>query len=340
MKEVLEIVFVGSGAISTALGNVLALKQKYNITLLSIEDEVVDTINETHINQKYFPNVSLHPLLKATTDKNVLNDADIVFLGIPSNVTVNYVEDNKYYFNPKALIVNLAKGFGLDNKTIPQCLMRVISNEIFSMKGPSFAREIINNLPTGFTITSKKDKFFDMFRDIFEETSIYLDFTTDVEGVELASILKNIYAIIVGIVDAHFNSSNLRSLVLTKAINEMRYIISKFGGNETTLFNYCGFGDFSLTALNDLSRNRTLGLLIGKGFFTSDIPEKVVLEGTIAVNVFIEEIAKKRGIKTKRLMIKELYSVLNDESYDIKNFVNQILSVKRYKNSIFPTFFS
>ncbi|NOX84449.1 MAG: glycerol-3-phosphate dehydrogenase [Chlorobi bacterium] len=340
MKDFLEIVFVGSGAISTALGNVLALKNKYNITLLSIEDEVVDSINNFHVNQKYFPNVSLHPKLKASTDKNILNDADVVFLGIPSNVTVTYVEENKYYFNPKALIVNLAKGFGLDNKTIPQCLNRVVGNEIFSMKGPSFAREIINNLPTGFTITSKKDKYFNLFGDMFENTSIYLDFTTDVEGVELASILKNIYAIIVGIVDAHFNSSNLRSLVLTKAINEMRYIISKFGGNETTLFNYCGFGDFSLTALNDLSRNRTLGLLIGKGFFTSDIPEKVVLEGTIAVNVFIEEIAKKRQIKTKRLMIKELYSVLNDENYDIKNFVNQILSVKRYKNSIFPTFFS
>ena len=143
-----------------------------------------------------------------------------------------------------------------------------------------------------------------------------------------------------GIVDAHFDSPNLRSLILTKAINEMRYIISKFGGKEETLFNYCGFGDFSLTALNDLSRNRTLGLLIGKGFFTTGITEKVVLEGTIAVNVFINEIAKKRQIKTKKLMISELYKVLNDENYDIKNFVNQILAVKRYKNSILEPFLS
>ena len=340
MEEPYQIIFVGSGAIATAMGNVLSMKQKYQVTLLSIEEDVVDSINKMHVNQKYFPNISLHPRLKATTDKSILNEADIVFLGIPSNITVTYVEDNKHLFNPVALIVNLAKGFGLDNKSIPQCLMRILPNEIFSMKGPSFAREIIGNLPTGFTVTSKKDKNFDLFSEIFESTSIYLDFTTDVEGVELASILKNIYAIIVGIVDAHFNSANLRSLVLTKAINEMRYIISKFGGKETTLFNYCGFGDFSLTALNDLSRNRTLGLLIGKGFFTSDIPEKVVLEGTIAVNVFIEEIAKKRGIKTKRLMIKELYRVLNEDDYDIKNFVNQILSVKRYKNSILDPFFS
>lgn len=340
MKVPLEIVFIGSGAISTALGNVLSLKKKDNITLLSIEEDVVNSINNHHVNQKYFPNISLHPYLKATLDKGVLAEADVIFLGIPSNATVTYVEENKQLINQDALVVNLAKGFGVDNKTIPQCLSPLVPNEIFSMKGPSFAREIIGNLPTGFTVTSKKDKYFELFEEVFTGTSVYLDFTTDVEGVELASILKNIYAIIVGIVDAHFNSSNLRSLVLTKAINEMRYIMSKFGGKETTLFNYCGFGDFSLTALNDLSRNRTLGLLIGKGFFTSDIPEKVVLEGTIAVNVFIEEIAKKRGIKTKRLMIKELYRVLNDDNYDIKNFVNQILSVKRYKSSILPTFFS
>jgi glycerol-3-phosphate dehydrogenase (NAD(P)+) len=195
------------------------------------------------------------------------------------------------------------------------------------MKGPSFAREIINNLPTGFTVMAKRDKYFKVFEEVFKDTSIYLDFSTDVNGVELASILKNIYAIIIGIVDAHFDSPNLRSLVITKSINEIRFIMTRFGGKEETMFKYCGFGDFSLTALNDLSRNRTLGLLIGKGFFTSDISEKVVLEGKIAVNVFVEEIAKKRNIKTKNLMLKELYKVFNEPDYDMANFVNRIISL-------------
>lgn len=340
MKEKFKVCFVGSGAICTSMANVLSMKEMYEVVLLSIEKEVVDSINNKHVNTKYFPNIILHPSLKAITDTSILSEAGIVFLGIPSNATVGYVEEHKSEFNSKTLIVNLAKGFGHDHKTIPQNLNKTITNEIFSMKGPSFAREIINNLPTGFTLTSKRDRYFKAFEEIFSGTTIHLDFTTDVTGVELASILKNVYAIIVGIVDAHFDSPNLRSLVLTKAINEMRYIMAKFGGKEETLFNYCGFGDFSLTALNDLSRNRTLGLLIGKGFFTSDIPEKVVLEGTIAVNVFINEIAKKRQIKTKKLMISELYRVLNEEDYDIKNFVNQILAVKRYKDSILEPFFS
>ena len=327
MEKLLKICFIGSGAISTAMGNVLAQKHKYDVYLLSVEQDVVDSISNEHINRKYFPNIELDKSLKATFDKTILTDSDIIFLGIPSSIIVEYIRDNKQFIKEDSLIVNLAKGFGEGQKTIPQSLSREIPNQIFGMKGPSFAREIINNLPTAFTLASKKDKQFKLFESIFENTNVQMDYTTDVMGVELASILKNIYAIIVGIVDANFDSPNLRSLILTKAINEMRVIISKFGGEEYTMFNYCGFGDFTLTALNDLSRNRTLGLLIVKGFFTDYISEKVVLEGKVAVNVFVEEIAKKRGVKTKNLMLKELYKVFNDEDYDINNFVSNITRI-------------
>ncbi len=327
MDKKMRICFIGSGAISTAMGNVLAQKKNNEVFLLSVEQDVVDSISNDHINRKYFPNIDLEHSLKATFDKSILKESDIIFLGIPSSIIVSYIRENASFFGENAVIVNLAKGFGEGQKTIPQSLSKVIPNQIVSLKGPSFAREIINNMPTAFTLASKRDKYFKLFESVFANTSIYCDYTTDVMGVELASILKNIYAIIVGIVDAHFDSPNLRSLILTKAINEMRVIISKFGGEEYTMFNYCGFGDFTLTALNDLSRNRTLGLLIGKGFFTDYISEKVVLEGKVAVNIFVEEIAKKRGIKTKNLMLKELYKVFNEEDYDINNFVSNITTI-------------
>jgi glycerol-3-phosphate dehydrogenase (NAD(P)+) len=87
---------------------------------------------------------------------------------------------------------------------------------------------------------------------------------------------------------------------------------------------YCGIGDFALTSLNDLSRNRTLGLLIGKGFFTDYISEKVVLEGRIAVNVFHREL-QNSGIDAGRFPImNELYKVFNS-GYDISDFVSKII---------------
>ncbi|MFH1936041.1 MAG: NAD(P)H-dependent glycerol-3-phosphate dehydrogenase, partial [Bacteroidota bacterium] len=153
------------------------------------------------------------------------------------------------------------------------------------------------------------------------------DFSPDITGVEILSILKNIYAIVLGIVDAQFNSPNLRFLILTKAFREMRRILLHFGGAEETMFNYCGYGDFTLTALNDLSRNRTLGLLIGKGFFTEHVSHELVLEGKTAVNIFYEELSQKLPVDQQFPIIAELYKIFNN-SYDISSFVNSILSLK------------
>lgn len=319
-----KIIFIGSGAIATALGNILAADEDISVCLLSIEPEVVKGINENQINAKYFPSFRLHPHLKATDDKTILENAHIIFLALPSVAVVEYIENHRNYIPKDALIVNLAKGFGQESALIPDTIEKLIPNKMAVMKGPSFAREIINHQPTAFTIASTDTACFDVFRELFSDTSIYLDFTTDVKGVEYASILKNIYAILIGIVDANFDSPNLRSLVLSKSINEMRRLISYFGGQDQTIFNYCGFGDFSLTALNDLSRNRTLGLLIGKGFFTQGISEKVVLEGRIAVNVFYNLLANCCKPEINYPLITELYKVFNEE-YDIKKFVGRIL---------------
>ena len=338
MKHPVKICFVGSGAISTAFAQVLSNKKKHLIEIVSIEPDVIDSINNEHINHKYFPSIKLNEGITATRDIHSLQSADVIFFGIPSTVTVNFVELHKDVIDPQAILVNLAKGFGKEDSTIPECIEKILPNPIVSFKGPSFAREIINHVPTGMTVATKSSKYFDVFKELFEDTSIYLDFTNDLIGTELSSILKNIYAIIIGIVDAHYNSPNLRSLVLTRSINEMRYLLSRFGGKERTVFNYCGFGDFSLTALNDLSRNRTLGLLIGKGFFTDYISEKVVLEGKIATNIFVDKIARKRNIRTQELMLKELYQVFNDKNYDITNFVNRLLSAHPIKEDLFTWF--
>ncbi|MBC34769.1 MAG: glycerol-3-phosphate dehydrogenase [Bacteroidetes bacterium] len=319
-----NIVFIGAGAIATAIGNVIAAKNEHNVTLLSIEPGVVDSINTKRVNQSYFPNIKLVSNLKASLDINILKTADVIFLAIPSSVVVEYVKENQSMINPKTLLVNLAKGFGNEHQTIVQCLEEISDNPVATLKGPTFAREIINRLHTGITFGCKDKVYFEEMESVFKDTSIVLDYSSDLIGVELLSILKNIYAIAVGIIDAHYNSPNLRFMVLTNAFKEMRNMLIQFGGKEETIFNYCGIGDFGLTALNDLSRNRTLGLLIGKGFFTEDISDKVVLEGKIAVNVFCEEISKRNSLKDFYI-ISELYKVFNEE-YDVSKFLKNILA--------------
>ncbi|MCD4734498.1 MAG: hypothetical protein K8R53_00515 [Bacteroidales bacterium] len=324
VQSIQNICLVGSGSIGTALGNVLAKKKMHNVTLLSIEPDVVASINEFRSNNKYFPNIKLSKHLKATEDIRVLTRSDIIFLAIPSIVSVDFVLSNHKLINPDSIILNLAKGFSNDRKTITQSLEKDLPNPVCSFKGPTFARELINKLPTAFTLGSSNPEHYALFREIFKETSVHIDFTDDVTGVEILSILKNIYAIATGIIDAHFNSPNLRFLFLTRAFDEMRQILLRFGGKEDTLFKYCGYGDFSLTALNDLSRNRTLGLLIGKGFFSEGISDKVLLEGKIAVNIFCEEIAKKNKLDGNFPIISELFKVFS-EDYDLSKFEKNLL---------------
>ena len=91
------------------------------------------------------------------------------------------------------------------------------------------------------------------------------------------------------------------------------------------MYNYCGFGDFSLTSLNDMSRNRTLGLLIGKGFFNSCMSDSVVLEGRIAVDIFYKKLVDNQIDTNNFPLMSELYHVLNERSYPTRNFIKRIL---------------
>ena len=320
-----KIVFIGSGAIATAIGDVLAQKNKDEIYLLSIESEVVEMINTMHVNSTYFPKCKLRENLRATDDKRVLLEANVIFLAIPSTAVVDYLMENKEFINPTALVVNLAKGFGSGDNIIPDSIKSFIFNPFMTLKGPSFAREIINRQDTGLTAASTDEELYSIITDVFDGTMIRTDFTTDVTGVEYASILKNIYAIVIGIVDANFDSANLRSIFITMALNEMRRLIITFGGENSTMYKYCGFGDFSLTALNDMSRNRTLGLLIGKGFFNNCISDNVVLEGRIAVDILYKKLVDNHINTDEYPLMNELYHVLNDKNYPTRNFIKNIL---------------
>lgn len=318
-----KVFFIGGGAIATALGNVLAGNPDLEVTLLTIEKAVIKTINENHVNLKYFPGLKLNESLNASGDFARVGEEAIVFIAIPSVAAIDFIRTLQIH--PRSIIINLAKGFGCNRQTINECLEQIIPNQVSSLKGPSFAREIMNNQPTAFTVGSKAKKHFVLLSSMFKQTHIFLDYSDDIRGVEFLSILKNIYAIAIGIVDAQFESPNLRFLVFTKALKEMRKLMIAFGGSKKTLFNYCGVGDYALTSLSDLSRNRTLGLLIGKGFFTEYISEKVVLEGRIAVDVFHDEILERGWSLNDYPILSELYSVFTTQ-YDISRFVGNVLN--------------
>lgn len=325
MPETTKIVILGAGAIGTALGNALAVRTDIQVCLLSIEADVVRSIDQQQVNPRYFPNILLNRRLTATTQPEVLRDAELIFLALPSAIINPYLQEVAKFIPPLAILVNLAKGFGHGSDLIPLTLSRWLPNPICVLKGPSFAREIINNSPTAFTLASADKAILDRVEPVFDQTILFVDRSSDCAGVEYLSILKNIYAVIIGIVDAHFNSPNLRFMMFTRAFAEMRQILLHFGGKEETMFCYCGIGDFGLTSLNDLSRNRTLGLLIGKGFFDEKISDKVVLEGRNAMKIFLGLLEKDHAPANSFWMMKQLESVFSGQS-EIQAFVDSLIT--------------
>ena len=314
----MNITIAGGGAFGTALAN--SLKKEHKITIHTRNKQVIHEINCYRKNISYFPNKVLSKQIKASDDLTVANQADFLFLCIPSHAIVSYIK--LLNLNSNCIIINGSKGFGDKDQLIPEIISHLMKNKIASLKGPSFANELIFELPTSFTIATSEPDTFEEIKSLFRTEVAIFDYSSDIKGVEVLSILKNIYAIIVGIVDAYYNSPNVRFLVFAKALNEIKAILEFLNIPNETLFRYAGIGDFGLTSLNDLSRNRTLGLLIGKGFFGKNPGNPVVLEGVKAIEHFAGKIDTEQQYDLK--YIRLLQKLLNNET-NVKDFVNKVI---------------
>ncbi|MDG2087047.1 MAG: 2-dehydropantoate 2-reductase N-terminal domain-containing protein, partial [Flavobacteriales bacterium] len=286
----MNIIILGAGTFGTAIANELSFNPGNNVFLYSRNSKKVEEINTLNTNKICFPNKQLNKSLTATTNINDLSKADIVFIALPSNVIIENLTALKANFKENVLLVNLSKGMMSNGVTIVDSIRSDIGFEnIVTLKGPSFAVEVMEHADTLLTLGYDTQNQYELINSIVKETALHLDYTDDIRGVELLSVLKNIYALVIGVVDAKYNSPNTRFMILSKAFVEVKKILKIAGGDEATLFLACGFGDLCLTSLNDLSRNRTLGLLIGKGFFNADYKSNsVILEGLRAVNIIYD----------------------------------------------------
>ena len=283
----MNIIVLGAGAFGTAIANELSVNTENNAVLFSRNKEKVDEINSHNTNKSCFPNKHLTKHLTATFDKKEIQSADVIFIALPSPVIVENLKNLKPYFSKSVLFVNLSKGLLDNGETIIDRVKAELNTEnVVALKGPSFAVEVMEHADTLLTLGYSTKEQYEIINKIIIDTALHIDCTTDIRGVEVLSVLKNIYALVLGVVDAKYNSPNTRFMILTKAFSEVRVLLRALGGANDTLFLACGFGDLCLTSLNDLSRNRTLGLLIGKGFFNADYKSNsVILEGLKAVDL-------------------------------------------------------
>lgn len=321
----MKICVIGAGLFGTAIASQLSNNQLNKLIIFTRNENQVLEINKNNRNIKYYPNKILNKNIIATSDKNQILKADVIFIAVPSAEIKNIVKLNNF-INEKALIVNLSKGIFEGGKTIVEFLKENITNSnIITMKGGTFSEEMMNNSPSLFTLGFNSIEQYYRIKKVIDNTNIYVDYTSDIRGVELLSVLKNIYAILIGITDAKYNSANTRFMLLTKAFSEVRLLLVSLGGHQETLFLSAGYGDIGLTALNDMSRNRTLGLLIGKGFYNTEyMSNTVVLEGVNAVKMIYK--LRLKSINNRTPLLNKLYSFFENKEQNIAIDFEAIIS--------------
>ena len=324
----MNIIVLGAGTFGTAIANELSFNSFNDVSLYSRNSKKVEEINTLNTNKICFPNKQLNKSLTATTNINDLSKADIVFIALPSNVIIENLTALKANFKENVLLVNLSKGMMSNGVTIVDSIRSDIGFEnIVTLKGPSFAVEVMEHADTLLTLGYDTQIQYELINSIVKETALHLDYTDDIRGVELLSVLKNIYALAIGVVDAKYNSPNTRFMILSKAFVEVKKILKIAGGDEATLFLACGFGDLCLTSLNDLSRNRTLGLLIGKGFFNADYKSNsVILEGLRAVNIIYDIIGYEE--KKNLPIFNKIHNFFADKKEDFVIDFDELVDYK------------
>lgn len=273
-----QVCVLGAGAWGTALAKVLA--DKGNPTIIwSVAPEVASTINSTNENKRYLPGHRLPDNLRSSSSlEESMAGAELVVMVVPSHAVrevAGKVRDAKL-LPPDALICSASKGIENDSLMLmSQVLEDVFGDEVVPrltyLSGPSFAKEVALGMPTAVVVAGRHAENTHKVQRAFASDKLRVYSSHDVPGVELGGALKNVIAIAAGAIDGLGFGHNSRAGMITRGLHEIGQLAIKLGGEPLTVAGLSGMGDLVLTCTGDLSRNRTVGVELGKGRKLEDI---------------------------------------------------------------------
>jgi glycerol-3-phosphate dehydrogenase (NAD(P)+) len=308
---------IGSGSFGTCLA-MLAAAQGHDVTLWARDPEVAETIRRSRRNPRYLSAVDLPDNVRPTADlAECLRNREIVILAVPSHGVRQVMARAAPHLEREAILVSTVKGLELDSgRTMDAVLEEVLDPvhhpRLTFLSGPSFAEEVAQRKPTVVTIACREETYAVAVQTTLSCPWFRCYSHTDVLGVELGGALKNVVAIATGIGDGLGLGHNARAAVMTRGLAEITRLGVRMGADPLTFLGLAGMGDLILTCTGDLSRNRRVGLELGRGRKLADI-----LAGTsqVAEGVRTTRAACSLGARVGvELPIAEMVrSVLDDE---------------------------
>ncbi len=317
MNNQKKVAVLGGGSFGTVLANIAASNGN-KVALWVRDPDQALRINSEGANSTYHPELQLSSNIEASEClDDVMRNSNIILIATPSIIFENIVERIITLIEPHASVISCTKGIKLNPF---RSMSDIISNNIDSernsvgvLSGPNLAREIAENKVAGTVIASSSNELIASVKDALSSESFKVYSSNDIQGVELAGALKNIYAIICGMADALNVGENAVGLILTRSMAEMsRFAVAK-GANPITFLGLAGMGDLVATCTSNLSRNFQLGVHLGSGFSLDEAKEKVgqVAEGVRTLAVIKEESSE---LNIKMPLVDSLHDIIYEHS--------------------------
>jgi glycerol-3-phosphate dehydrogenase (NAD(P)+) len=311
-----KIAIIGGGSWGTALALVLTRSRRQHALALWVHDaELAALLAASRENRVYLPGFTLPPEIEVTSDMSIaLSGADIVLGVVPSSNARSVYQAMLPHLKSGTAIISATKGIEHDSLLRMTEVIGAISDprtalRVGVLSGPSFAREVAKGDPTAVVIASQDVALVAEVQEEFAGATLRLYTIEDVTGVELAGAVKNVIAIAAGVCAGLGLGANSGAALLTRGLAEMTRLVMALGGRRETLSGLAGIGDLVLTCNSALSRNRAVGVEMGRGRELQEIlsTTRMVAEGVVTTAA-TRELARRAGIEMP--ITEQMYSVL------------------------------
>jgi len=275
-ERISKIGIIGGGSWGSALAVHCGLLG-ISVGLWVREEDLVERMNRTRQNDIFLPGIVLPPSVEATHSfEECLAGAGMVMSVVPSHVAREIWREAHSYLPVDAVLINATKGIEEDtfltsSDVLVESIGGNIDDRIVTLSGPTFANEVARLLPAAAVVSSRNLEIARRVQMTLNSGSLRLYTNKDPIGVEVAASLKNVMAIAVGICDGLQLGYNARAALITRGLAEMARLGVVLGADPLTFQGLAGIGDLVLTCTGDLSRNRSLGLRLGRGEKLEDI---------------------------------------------------------------------
>ncbi len=302
-----EIAVIGAGAWGTAISIVLGRKQTHRVRLWAHEPEVCESVRTRRVNELFLPGNAIPETVTVTNSfEEALRGVGIVVSVMPSHHTRRVFQAMLPQLRPEMLFVSATKGIENDSLLrMTEVITELVSGadgfipRIGAMSGPTFAKEVAKSDPTAITIASFDQELAAIVQREFSDPNFRVYTNDDVIGVELGGALKNIVAIAAGVLFGMDLGYNTVAALITRGLAEITRLVVACGGRAETMAGLAGLGDLVLTCTGGLSRNRSVGVELGRGRKLEDIiagMHGMVAEGVLTTNAAVG-LARKAGVE-------------------------------------------